>query len=56
MSGSRSEPSAAAGAPESPTARSASGLWTTMNAQYECFEDYERRTDRSIAVFVLEPR
>lgn len=31
-------------------------LWSAMNAQYEGFEDYERRTKRAIAVFVLEPR
>jgi F420H(2)-dependent quinone reductase len=31
-------------------------LWRAMNAQYEGFEDYRERTDREIAVFVLEPR
>ena len=31
-------------------------LWNTMNAQYEGFEDYDRRADRDIPVFVLEPR
>jgi len=33
-----------------------SELWEKMNAQYEGFEDYDRRTSRDIAVFVLEPR
>ena len=31
-------------------------LWELMNTQYEGFEDYEQRTNRDIAVFVLEPR
>ncbi len=31
-------------------------LWRRMNAQFAGFEDYEERTDRDIAVFVLEPR
>jgi deazaflavin-dependent oxidoreductase (nitroreductase family) len=31
-------------------------LWRAMNAQYAGFEDYEKRTSRDIAVFVLEPR
>jgi F420H(2)-dependent quinone reductase len=31
-------------------------LWKTMNAQYEGFDDYDRRADRDIPVFVLEPR
>jgi deazaflavin-dependent oxidoreductase (nitroreductase family) len=31
-------------------------LWQRMNAQYDGFDDYERRTSRDIAVFVLEPR
>jgi len=31
-------------------------LWRKMNAQYAGFEDYEERTSRDIAVFVLEPR
>jgi deazaflavin-dependent oxidoreductase (nitroreductase family) len=31
-------------------------LWDAMNAQYEGFEDYDRRADRDIPVFVLEPR
>ena len=30
-------------------------LWRRMNEQYAGFDDYERRTSRSIAVFVLEP-
>ena len=32
------------------------GLWRRHNAQYAGFDDYEARTDREIAVFVLEPR
>ena len=32
------------------------GLWRRHNEQYAGFDDYEARTDRSIAVFVLEPR
>jgi deazaflavin-dependent oxidoreductase (nitroreductase family) len=32
------------------------GLWRAMNAEYEGFEDYDARTSRDIAVFVLEPR
>lgn len=31
-------------------------LWRAMNEQYEGFDDYEARTSRDIAVFVLEPR
>jgi deazaflavin-dependent oxidoreductase (nitroreductase family) len=31
-------------------------LWKAMNAEYEGFEDYDARTSRDIAVFVLEPR
>jgi F420H(2)-dependent quinone reductase len=31
-------------------------LWRRMNEQYSGFEDYRERTDRDIAVFVLEPR
>jgi deazaflavin-dependent oxidoreductase (nitroreductase family) len=31
-------------------------LWQAMNAQYGGFDDYEKRTSRDIAVFVLEPR
>jgi deazaflavin-dependent oxidoreductase (nitroreductase family) len=42
-------------------ARVASGdererLWKAMNEQYAGFDDYEARTSRDIAVFVLEPR
>jgi F420H(2)-dependent quinone reductase len=33
-----------------------SELWQKMNDQYAGFEDYEKRTSRDIAVFVLEPR
>jgi F420H(2)-dependent quinone reductase len=33
-----------------------SELWRKMNDQYAGFEDYEARTSRDIAVFVLEPR
>jgi deazaflavin-dependent oxidoreductase (nitroreductase family) len=33
-----------------------SELWAKMNAQYAGFDDYEERTSREIAVFVLEPR
>jgi deazaflavin-dependent oxidoreductase (nitroreductase family) len=29
-------------------------LWRRMNEQYAGFDDYERRTSRNIAVFVLE--
>ena len=32
------------------------GLWRAMNQQYAGFDDYEQRTSRDIAVFVLEPR
>lgn len=32
------------------------GLWRKMNEQYAGFDDYEERTARDIAVFVLEPR
>lgn len=31
-------------------------LWEAMNAEYEGFEDYEAKTSRNIALFVLEPR
>ncbi len=31
-------------------------LWRKMNAQYRGFEDYDHRTSREIAVFVLDPR
>jgi F420H(2)-dependent quinone reductase len=31
-------------------------LWTRINRQYSGFEDYRKRTDRDIAVFVLERR
>jgi F420H(2)-dependent quinone reductase len=31
-------------------------LWRGMNDQYAGFDDYEKRTSRDIAVFVLEPR
>jgi deazaflavin-dependent oxidoreductase (nitroreductase family) len=31
-------------------------LWRKMNAQYGGFEDYDHRTSREIAVFVLDPR
>jgi F420H(2)-dependent quinone reductase len=31
-------------------------LWQAMNDQYGGFDDYEERTARDIAVFVLEPR
>jgi F420H(2)-dependent quinone reductase len=31
-------------------------LWRAMNDQYAGFDDYDERTDRDIAVFVLEPR
>jgi deazaflavin-dependent oxidoreductase (nitroreductase family) len=31
-------------------------LWRRHNEQYAGFDDYEARTDRDIAVFVLEPR
>jgi F420H(2)-dependent quinone reductase len=31
-------------------------LWRSMNEQYGGFDDYEKRTAREIAVFVLEPR
>jgi F420H(2)-dependent quinone reductase len=31
-------------------------LWKAMNAEYEGFEDYEAKTNRDIALFVLEPR
>jgi deazaflavin-dependent oxidoreductase (nitroreductase family) len=43
------------------TARVAEGeeraaLWRKHNEQYSGFDQYEQRTDRNIAVFVLEPR
>jgi hypothetical protein len=31
-------------------------LWRKMNEQYAGFEDYDERTSRDIAVFVLDPR
>ena len=31
-------------------------LWGRMNEQYEGFDDYEQRTSRDIALFVLERR
>jgi len=31
-------------------------LWRRHNEQYSGFDDYEARTDRDIAVFILEPR
>jgi deazaflavin-dependent oxidoreductase (nitroreductase family) len=31
-------------------------LWRRHNEQYSGFDEYEARTDRNIAVFVLEPR
>jgi F420H(2)-dependent quinone reductase len=31
-------------------------LWRKVNEQYSGFDDYAARTDRDIAVFVLEPR
>jgi deazaflavin-dependent oxidoreductase (nitroreductase family) len=31
-------------------------LWRKHNEQYSGFDEYEARTDRNIAVFVLEPR
>jgi F420H(2)-dependent quinone reductase len=31
-------------------------LWRRMNEQYGGFDDYESRTSRDIALFVLEPR
>jgi F420H(2)-dependent quinone reductase len=31
------------------------GLWRRHNDQYSGFDEYEARTDRDIAVFVLEP-
>ena len=31
-------------------------LWQKMNGQYAGFEDYDERTSRDIAVFVLDPR
>jgi deazaflavin-dependent oxidoreductase (nitroreductase family) len=31
------------------------GLWRKMNEQYSGFDDYAARTDRDIALFVLEP-
>jgi deazaflavin-dependent oxidoreductase (nitroreductase family) len=31
-------------------------LWSKMNQQYAGFDDYEQRTSREIAVFVLDPR
>jgi len=31
-------------------------LWRKMNEQYAGFDDYDARTSRDIAVFVLEPR
>ena len=31
-------------------------LWRKVNVQYAGFDDYDERTSRDIAVFVLEPR
>ena|SRR6185312_9867733 len=31
-------------------------LWKAMNGEYAGFDDYDARTSRDIAVFVLEPR
>ncbi|MHB8243134.1 MAG: nitroreductase family deazaflavin-dependent oxidoreductase [Solirubrobacteraceae bacterium] len=31
-------------------------LWLKMNQQYAGFDDYDERTSRDIAVFVLDPR
>ncbi len=31
-------------------------LWRKHNEQYSGFDEYEARTDRDIALFVLEPR
>jgi F420H(2)-dependent quinone reductase len=31
-------------------------LWRKVNDQFSGFDEYEKRTDRDIAVFVLEPR
>lgn len=31
-------------------------LWRAMNEQYAGFDDYQKRTSRDIAVFVLEPQ
>jgi F420H(2)-dependent quinone reductase len=31
-------------------------LWSKHNEQYSGFDEYEARTDRDIALFVLEPR
>jgi deazaflavin-dependent oxidoreductase (nitroreductase family) len=31
-------------------------MWRKMNEQYAGFEDYDERTSRDIAVFVLDPR
>jgi deazaflavin-dependent oxidoreductase (nitroreductase family) len=50
-----------AGERGSVTARVAEGaeredLWRRMAALYHGFDDYEKRTDRDIKVFVLEPR
>jgi len=44
-----------------PAARVAAGeeradLWRRHNEQYSGFDEYEARTDRDIALFVLEPR
>lgn len=51
----------AGGRLEQVTARVAEGeererLWRAMNEQYSGFDEYAQRTDRDIAVFVLEPR
>jgi len=32
------------------------GLWRKHNEQYSGFDEYQARTDRDIALFVLEPR
>ena len=31
-------------------------LWRKVNEMYEGFDDYDAKTSREIAVFVLEPR
>ena len=31
-------------------------LWRKVNEMYEGFDDYDAKTSRDIAVFVLEPR
>ena len=56
MRTSRSAPSTWTCERGSPRARSANALWKAMNTEYAGFEDYDARTSRDIAVFVLEPR